>query len=990
MTADGAVERYCKLQQPDGPRGTLQAVCGPKGTISVRWDTDPAKPDNLAHWRVEIVPSDDGSDDEDDVELLSREIPGGRRSATIKLDLDVDDLPADFVCVQVTALDAAGNAIVASESGDAIVARSDEFLLRDIEAPPTPSSVSRRTVPSIAYGRLETALEPRRAELIETQPLWSSKDLDYFSVRLDGRRLLNVGLSKPLLALERRTLAEPRNGGCYILEGDEISPIEAKAARVVALPAADSAWDPFWRQREIFFSRLRKHESRNVVEAAEWTNELSSAALRYAQSYRDLLGELTTQGAPRATITQALSIDTLLVRVADGSGKREETLVVLPTHPLRIAWMAGYTELLRTWERATLTQSPTSRRQSVDLRALQSITPTNVPPFAYHPDIQAGAAFVFFDNLRFFHGIFLPAKVRDPRRRYDDIAVVLGAGRERGPADEAQPERLAEHIARFRDLHPYIDALVTTLVNPDRGDLFATAVQRYAATMAGDDDDAEGRAALPTFHVTAFVEDARKSSVPDLASIRRLQVEDTRAGRTDVFVPGLDTTVRPMATLDTVEPPDAHLAVIADFTQPRVVALPNVTTDDAQASSLSLYGLVARFVPRFLASPDDLRWQYRIHAQGRTEPHPAGPRYSETLADLHATALRAGGYVVADGPGALPSLEVVLGARQRRLLDALHARTDWVVTLDRFFGLDYYDSPTLPALADVARTYLIDYTPEFAEGLGHRLVVTTAWREEIQALLRQAMDDLGFGAVDQSVGQLLHYLKTVSGRLALQVMQSSSGAAAAVGLGVVTAWLQRQGRLAGSILVPVDLHPRLFSPYGSGAPGAGKRRCDLALISLKRNIVEVTFIEVKWRRGLVDVHELAQDMVVQMEDSMRAMEARFFNEERIDGALQRTYLANVLRFYFERARRYGTFDPKAESSFLDHLSRLEKTGLDYRPACEGYIVSLDQQPRKPFMEGDASITILTAQDFASVLDVTVMPRPPAPSIGGWADWRGCA
>ena len=53
----------------------------------------------------------------------------------------------------------------------------------------------------------------------------------------------------------------------------------------------------------------------------------------------------------------------------------------------------------------------------------------------------------------------------------------------------------------------------------------------------------------------------------------------------------------------------------------------------------------------------------------------------------------------------------------------------------------------------------------------------------------------------------------------------------------------------------------------------------------------------------------------------------------------------------------------AEASFLDHLSRLEKTGLQFRPNYEGYIVSLEQPPRHPFQIGDAKITVLTAADF---------------------------
>src|SRR5438132_4047050 len=118
-------------------------------------------------------------------------------------------------------------------------------------------------------------------------------------------------------------------------------------------------------------------------------------------------------------------------------------------------------------------------------------------------------------------------------------------------------------------------------------------------------------------------------------------------------------------------------------------------------------------------------------------------------------------------------------------------------------------------------------------------------------------------------------------------------------------------------------------------------------------------------------------MLLQMEGSAQAMRNRFFNENRVDGALQRSYLANVLRFYFERSRRYKLFDTDAESTFLEHVTRLEKTGLDFRSTYEGYIVSLDSEPRKPLLLDNAKIVVLTARDFES--DPILFP-PLAESI----------
>ena len=128
-----------------------------------------------------------------------------------------------------------------------------------------------------------------------------------------------------------------------------------------------------------------------------------------------------------------------------------------------------------------------------------------------------------------------------------------------------------------------------------------------------------------------------------------------------------------------------------------------------------------------------LLWRHRIVTEGirKPEPHPAGPKYSETLIELQTTLLHAGGYLLGGCAGTGLCSKCVLKQSDVNLLERLHANTNWVITLDRFFTLDYYDSPNLPGLDEVARKYVLDYSPEFTEGLGHRMMVTTAWHEEI-------------------------------------------------------------------------------------------------------------------------------------------------------------------------------------------------------------------------------------------------------------------
>lgn len=983
----GNVERYCLLSQPDQTNGSLKASCGPKGKMVVQWSCEPEQPRNVSSWSVRILPSDldidsDPDEDSDFIEPKIPRVPGSRRKVTIKLDLEEDEIPTGPVCVRIAPLDATGNEIVNEKTGNVVADKSIEFfLVKDLSAPiATQHRESRSTVPTIAYGRLETALEINEDAIEETQAQWIEKDLTYFSLPLSvGHKTLNIGLSKVLLDLERRILNEPRSGGCFTLTVDEIYPIAVDACKAHDLPAGKGEiWAPFWKSRDAFFARIKKIPLRDVVEVAEWTPELATLALRYAQAYRDLLKMLMDNQSERSEILEALSVDSLLIRIISKGNIAEDAVVILPTHPLRVAWHAGYTQLLRHWEALLLALKRSERKHSIDIKTLRLLAPQNTPAFSYHKASQE--AFLFFQNMRFFYGIALPTGVADPHRRYGDLMQILGISNEDTEISSIQPTQLKEHLSRFHELHhQYVQTLVTTLINPGRGDFFTEAITQFLTDKHAA-AESEEIVQLPTLQVTAYMQDehVRPLKAIDLA---RLQIDQHYQQAKDYFLPTLSTTVRPLSLLVSKRPPEAHIAIITDFTQPLLIGQPQTLTSSDE-SSFSLYGLMTRFLSQFSVDDADFSWRHTISIDGlkKPDPHPAGARYSDTLLELHQSMLHAGGYLTTQHTETQPVLEIRLKGEQRDLLDRLHAATNWVISLDRFFTLDYYDSPHEPHLSKMAQKYVLDYSPEAIEGLGHRMMVTTSWHEEIESLLSQAMQELGFQNIDQSVGHLLHTLKTVSGRLALQALEAPTSAAAAVGLGVVTTYLKKVGRLRSAILIPIDAYPHIFSQSGDNRPQRGERRCDLVLVTLRRNIIEATFIEVKWRRGQVSLQELAEDMALQMMGSAQAMRNRFFHEQRIDSVLQRAYLTNILKFYFERARRYKLFDVEAEKSFLEQLARLEKPNLDFRASYEGYIVNLDGIPRNPLivnvdardgLPDKARIVVLTSQNLAEIPEFTV-------------------
>lgn len=332
---------------------------------------------------------------------------------------------------------------------------------------------------------------------------------------------------------------------------------------------------------------------------------------------------------------------------------------------------------------------------------------------------------------------------------------------------------------------------------------------------------------------------------------------------------------------------------------------------------------------------------------------------------------------------------VSLDHEQRNRLDQIHYRSDWVLLIDRFLGVDVFDTPRDPYLAQVSRKYLLDYAPEFQEGLGHRMVITTAWREEVQHLLGGGLRELGFEAVTESVGEALEHLKSVSGGLALRLARQTSRSVEAVALAVTVAWFRGRGELLNSILVPVDAHLEVLggeqgqktseSPAEPpGVPG-GALRCDLIQVRVTPRKLEVSFIEVKGRNNAGYLEELLDRMCDQLEASENRFRTLFFNpENRVDHVLQRSRLAVLLRFYAQRAWRYGFFE--SEEKFRETLDRLDllESGLSLlQVARRGYVVSLQGKRQAPISHRGAQIRILTAADFEERTSFRPVAAPSA-------------
>jgi hypothetical protein len=533
---------------------------------------------------------------------------------------------------------------------------------------------------------------------------------------------------------------------------------------------------------------------------------------------------------------------------------------------------------------------------------------------------------------------------------------------------------LTRNLLEYQHLHDYASSFRISISNAGDGLPIVDGLREMYASLV---DEFESKGGIPRLDLIAHYRKPLPLSIPEADRFRAWLEPQATTTKASHLAPVFQLAIRSEDQLSKPPGGDVNLAVLFDETSATIVQQPVIEGQD----SASGYGLLTHLVTRPESSATAASWTHQavFPATGSRERHPVTPGYTADLIDTQrvmiAAQQRHAGLVQCDSD--MLSLLVCLGQEQRDRLDQVHRSADWVMLLDRYMGVDIFDDPRNPLLAESTRKYLLDYAPEFVEGLGHKLVVTTSWREEIEEVLRAAMADLGFQAVEESVGEALQHLKSISGRLALRLIHDNTRAKEVAGLGAAVAWMKANGELADSILVPVDSHPEVFASEAASPQedetvesGGSMARCDLVQVRVYPRRLDVTFIEVKLRRGASSGIELADRMCDQMEATENRFRRLFFSDQkRLDHVFQRSRLHALLRFYTARAGRYGFFGSDSgetaqkQAETLRLLARLEGGIPVMRSASRGYIVDLGGAPREPFTHRGASVRFLAARDF---------------------------
>jgi len=914
------------------------------GTVVVKWKTNPTKPTGLSGFRIEVIPSqmaiDLGAEDTPILEEIAR--PSARQQ---RLNVAVGPDHAglgDRFAIRISALDEAGQVAViltadeesSIESAATVV--SEEFK---VEVTGFDAEVYERepSADSVAAARLDANLAGEDA-VTPDRVAWDD-DAQLLSVKFGAAKAHFVRYSAALRVLEQQSLGNKQSLTSFSFASDGLEVITESNVAVkewVAPKGVITARKKFLLHVE---GNAGEQGLRGLI-AAHWDSDAIALGLEYLASYKRAL-----DAAEGEALTGLLLADTLTIRMKTGQGD-VKAMVLLPSHPLRIGWMAKSEDLLQSWGSAVAKEGKSVRSQKLDEALVNRIAPSNLP---YVLVDEQSEPFVYHSELTFGTGLYLALSQTDLESAVSPVLSALRLPR-RSSGNGSVDSMLERKISEYREVHTLSTATFSVnAVNPGDGSVVASAVDRSLGITSPPLDAQEP----VTVKVSCFSESV--SETDPVPKLRELQLAHSAAE----FEKAKNFLVPPFS-LSSALLDQLHLMKPANVGILQGLSGANLSSSEPPDRGPLLRGLISPLeVTRVIGSSthDELAVLASLKSPGGAE-HAEIPQAHMAHQTGVARALG-----MAEG---VPGLSMKVSPEIVQAITALHDKSDWVVTIDRNVGATTFEELVRPHLPD---SVLLDYAPEFVDGFSDRLSVTTTHRGEIDLALKQGMAELGLGQMGRGPKEIVKSLTDISGRLVLRLYKPNSLAREAVGLAAVMAFLENKGALKNTIIIPLDAHPEIFSPSRRDT-GENALRCDLMLIRVTRRSLKIELVEVKARKslnkpdGALNAH--IEDQLIATESFLQSRVLPL-GDSRIDAELQWVRTVSLLHFYAERAAYAGRIDRENLRDIHAAISKLGENPVEPNYTLTGYVVTLNSGGTDPVVAREkAKIYYLTADSLQAL------------------------
>ena len=933
-TKAGKIARWSGLRESDYPNDPPALTLNPEARqardysqLEVRWK---ARPENLekgaAEYRVNIKT-------EMNEELATREVTHSARDVEkcrFNND-DFSDLGEDALISARVTVSVIGDSQIESQE-------SEEFIIRFGEPPAQEQIGAGKKVRAFSEGVIE--LENREtvsnlvSGMVSSEHPFRVDPKGFVTLRTPQRGKAFQVFQPPLIRMVEEQWYENKGAiGRWVVQ-----------VRSSGELAGDPSFEAFAELEDNSeWSRAReashKMAARFVMSGGSVSQiyDESSQTFNSIKEYMLAWAALLEKNDPLLALANTVEVQSLSGRTIG--------LIVLPAHPLRVAWNAAYDNLVI---HSRFDQGIGAQHIRDEFVALDgSMFP------AFLPGLQPGSSFVFADTLG-FHAVGM---VRDDEKEPKAAAAMLSKALGDGDSAETAPtisknsaKVLGQEIIRYLECHKRSRFLHVHALRAGDGMTVARSLGHVHAHYRRDEDE-EDHDENPQELTPAFVLEFYPSTEQRERGIAGRFINQARERRRSgagvlsskdswmlesVNLPGEVRLPRLRWARKDVEQPiqAAHLAIAFDTLDSRVVA------EDVASPSrpFYVYGLINSFEREYAHVPAPI-WRSTIPLSRKGEKHPSDRRHTERLMRLQEAIQNAvTRNIGADGKR--PSLKAEISPVNAESLRQLHHLCDWVITLDRNFGIEYFDSPR--ENEETYDTYVIDSVPE-REDLGClQLTTSTSKQDEVLDLLSGALNHMGLRDGPWNEKELLDHLKALSGRLAIRLTGQTEPGLDLVSLALcyrncheVSATDDCWVSLEDGFFIPArDVHD-LLPPLDSREREEDKTegRPNLIFVSASpRKGLCFQFIEVNCSRHLRAAR--SPDLlngIRQRVESLRKRWNEWYDSEDVRPALnavRRAKLASVLRFYADRARRHHLSVEQHETT-LREIDRMISKGSNY-------------------------------------------------------------
>ena len=902
------------------------ASSGDYSNLEIKWKARPANLEKHAvDYRVAIVT-------DMDEEIVYREVGhSARREEKCRFSND------DFSMLNEDSLVSA-KAVVSVIGNESIAPQeSEEFTIRFGDPPERTAGGVGKKVRTFSEGLIELDGRGSVSAIAENRTGLTVDSKGFVLLRTsEGQRRKSFRVFRPSLIHEVEKQWTGRKGRI----GRWRVKVRASGARAEApkfVPSEDGGGQ-VWGRTVTASRKMAERFAGNggVAQIYDDRSKTFDVVRDYVLAWTALLSD---GGDPSLALCQTVEVQSLSGRTLG--------LIVLPAHPLRVAWLAAYDNLV-------LHTAFELEQSAKDVRdEFGSLDGAMFPAFLPNPN---GGSFVFADTLGFHAVGMVPDTDKEPKAALAILARALGESETADTAPTVGGQSaavLGDEIVKYLDCHEASRLLHVHALRAGDGLTVARSLGRAHARLSGEEDDGaagedvarnmeERSAPSPAFSLELypsreqrgiagrFIAEARKkrrSGAGVLASEDRWMLES-------LSLPGAVTMPRlRWARKDVADPKTAaHLAVAFDTFASRVVPEANGTP---ASGPFRAFGLFSFFEREYTSKPAPL-WRSAVPLAKDGERHPSERGHTDRLVRLQGVLQKAVARHVGAETGS-PVLRTEVSPEKADSLTELHRLCDWVITLDRNAGIEYFDSPR--DNKDVYDAYVIDCVPE-REDLGClQLITSTANREEVRNLLDASLDRMGLSRSRRNAEFLLEHLKALSGRLAIRLTGNKPPTAELIALAVSYAHCRRPAQdsacwvsLEDGFIVPVDDVLDLLPPLRSDGDEKGARPDLIFVSTAPRKGLVFRFIEVKYRRHLRAAREPA--VLRKIDEQVRSLRERWhvwYHHEDVCApfrAVRRAKLARVLRFYADKARRHH-LSGERYTEITSEIDRMIEKGGSY-------------------------------------------------------------